>query len=276
METAVRVKSINAQNFASYEYLDFQFDSTGLCLIQGPTGSGKSTLCDLVPWCLFGKTAKGGSVDEIRSWPGSKITVCHAFLDGLVVIRRRGPKAKDNDLCFYEYDYEAEVAGDITRGKDLNDTQKLLNARLGMDYDLYMAGSYYHEFSQTAQFFTTSAKNRRVLCEQLTDLSLATKLQPKLIENYKSKSLESNKLEAKKRVLESNIDMLTNLNVIEKRRYETWENTKISRLEMLLMKSQEFDKSSTKTNKCNSNHIILNYKLSSWFTFQAETSYLKK
>lgn len=168
----------------------FDLTSKGLTLINGPTGSGKSTLCDIPAWILLGITGKGGAVDEIRSWNAEEPTVGTICIDtskGLLTITRIRGKPKDNDLYFY-YDYN-----DIQRGKDLNDTQKLINNTLGINDDLYLAGSYFHEFSQTAQFFTTTAKNRRLICEQLVDLSLATKLQPLLTEECKTtkKSLEA-------------------------------------------------------------------------------------
>lgn len=174
--------SCEIENFASYSQLSFNFQGNGLALIQGANGSGKSTLCDIIPWTLFGRTAKNGAVDEILSWPGDKITKCTLkctvdYGSVLYITRIRGGKA--NDL-YFEYNN-----GTVIRGKDLTDTQRLLNKALGMDCDLYLAASYYHEFSQTANFFITNAKNRRILCEQLTDLSFAKNTQLKLSSKQK-------------------------------------------------------------------------------------------
>lgn len=180
----MRITSCHIQNFASYKELKFIFQNQGLALIQGATGSGKSTLCDVVPWVLFGKTAKDGAVDEIRSWNTDETTYGHVTIDmgsySLWIARTRGP----NDL-YYVIDGVWEHP---KRGKDLNDTQKLINDLLGIDSTLYLSGAYFHEFSQTAQFFITTAKNRRVICEQLVDLSLAKNLQAKLLELYKAES----------------------------------------------------------------------------------------
>ena len=173
MEGYMQIISGKAVNFGSYKELEFGFDEDGLVLIQGATGSGKSTLCDLAPWVLYGKTAKGGAADEIISWQADSPTAVTVTIllkgNNLHVTRVRG-KGK-NDLYF----------NDNVRGKDLADTQRLLNAQLGVDYDTYMAGAYFHEFSKTAQFFTTSAKERRAICEQIVDLSLAKKMQAELV-----------------------------------------------------------------------------------------------
>lgn len=166
----MKILSAKASNFGSYKELDFKFENQGLTLISGPTGSGKSTLCDLIPWVLFGRTAKNGAVDEVISWGSTEGTRGRITFDnGLIIERSRNP----NDLFF---NGSGSNVGGLYRGKDVSDTQRLINNLLGFDLELYLSGSYFHEFSQTAQFFTTTAKNRRLITEQLADLSLPTKL----------------------------------------------------------------------------------------------------
>src|SRR5690348_8536249 len=98
----MRILSVSAQNFASYKSLEFDFQNQGLILIQGATGSGKSTLCDLIPWVLFGQTAKGGKVDEIRTWNTEEPTTGSIRLSNNIVIwRSRSP----NDLFYYREDH---------------------------------------------------------------------------------------------------------------------------------------------------------------------------
>ena len=175
----MKIISASVTNFGSYKKLDLNFQDKGLTLISGPTGSGKSTLCDVVPWVLFGVSAKGGAVSDVISWNAEGPT------DGKVIIEVQGTEygirrirgGKSNDLFFFpNVDYGVEG----TRGKDLADTQKLINNLLGVNAETYLAGSYLHEYSQTSQFFTTTAKNRRSTTEQLVDLSLAISLQDKV------------------------------------------------------------------------------------------------
>lgn len=175
----MRINKAAVENFASYKSLSFDFTSQGLTLIQGANGSGKSTLCDVIPWIVFGKTAKGGAVDDVIMWPGDEATTGTLDINGIVITRIRSPRAKENDLYFINENNET------IRGKDLNDTQRLINTKLGMDYALFLSGAYIHEFSSTMAFFMSTPKNRRAICEQLVDLSLIKNLQLALSEDRK-------------------------------------------------------------------------------------------
>lgn len=208
----MKVLSVHAENFGSYDSLDFTLDASGLILIQGSTGSGKSTLCDVVPWALFGRTAKNGLADEVMSWPGDKQTMATVVTDIISVTRIRG---KGNDLFWTEN-------GVINRGKDIPDTQRRVNQKLNLNVDLYLSGSYFHEFSQTAQFFTTSAKNRRTICEQLVDLSLAKILQEKTSLELKSKTEKLNKTTSVLIKLNGDLSILKRLEQAEVTKNESW------------------------------------------------------
>lgn len=164
----MKILSAEVTNFGSYKHLEFKFEDQGLTLISGPTGAGKSTLCDVVPWILYGKTAKNGNVDDVITWNSNGITKGSLTLNldnkVLTVVRTRNP----NDLYILD---NKEL-----RGKDLADTQKRIDDILGMNADLYLTASYLHEFSHTSTFFNTTAKIRRQLTEQLVDLEMVKKL----------------------------------------------------------------------------------------------------
>ena len=168
----MKILVATANNFCSYADLIFDVRREGLTLINGPTGSGKSVLCDLIPWVLFGATTKGGAADEVISWKGG-VTQGTLMLEHnnllISVVRKRGKG--ENDLFFYYDDKDGQI-----RGKDLKDTQKLLNDALGVDVDTYLSGAYFHEFCTSANFFTATAKSRRETIEQIVDLSLHKRL----------------------------------------------------------------------------------------------------
>jgi len=178
----MKITAAEVTNFGSYSHLELSFDTDGLHLISGPTGSGKSTLCDIIPWVLFGRTSKNGTVDEVRRWGASDATTGTVTLDSDATITRI--RGKTNDLWMGLPD------GSVIRGKDLTDTQRIIDRNLGFGIDTYLAGSYFHEFSQTAQFFTANAKSRRSLVEQIVDLTFVKKLQENLSTEVKKLKTE--------------------------------------------------------------------------------------
>jgi len=172
----LKLKQCELSNFGSYSHLLIDFSDIGLGLVYGPTGSGKSTLQDASCWILFGQTSKGGTVDEIRSWKASGAATKGCLEieigDKTIIVNRSRGKQGQNDLFWLEDD-------EIKRGKDLIDTQRLLEARLGVTAEEYTTASYFHEFSESASFFSAKAQDRRLLFEKLTDLSLPEKLAAK-------------------------------------------------------------------------------------------------
>lgn len=246
------------RNFVSYEELNFDFSNVGLALLYGPTGAGKSTVMDVATWCMYGVTAKDGAVDDVRSWVKPE-EVTHGSLEVEVagktidIVRNRGT-ASQNDL------YWEEDNGEIKRGKDITETQKLLEKRLGVTADLYLSGAYYHEFSPASAFFVTSAKQRRAIFEKVAVLDFPVKLAAKAFEQRKVKKelvktayIEVSKAEGK---LEQIIESQNNTReyarswnekqvaiILElKEKFKNFEVEKTSKIQALQLKSDLFEK----------------------------------
>lgn len=238
----MKILSAVVENFGSYEHLEFDFTKRGLCLISGPTGSGKSTLCDIIPWVLFGVTAKNGAADEVKAWDSKGTTSGRVTVEiegSLVdIVRERGSK---NDL-YYECLPAMRSLGLIKyRGKDLNDTQKLINDLLLLNAETYLAGAYFHEFSQTAAFFTAPAKTRRQITEQLVDLSQAKKLTEVMSEYRKELKKERDEKTAKRDQAQAKLDVLNSTaNQLEQSAVD-WQELKHDRLTALRGKEKIFE-----------------------------------
>jgi len=192
----MQIRKCQLKNFASYEELTFDFSRLGLSLLYGATGVGKSTILDAVSWVLFGVTAKNGNVDEVRSWhnleePTYGQLEIETPSGSIAVFRSRG-KPSQNDLYWFE-----ECQAVEQRGKDLLDTQRLLNKRLGMDVDLFLSGSYFCEFSPTSQFFMANTKAQREFFESIARLDFPVKLSDRLSDSKKGVKIEIGTLDRK-------------------------------------------------------------------------------
>lgn len=236
------MKLLNAEviNFGSYDSLEFNFNEQNLALVYGVTGSGKSTLQDLPSWLLFGVTAKDGNADEIRSWnhpDEPTIGSIDIEVNGqLIGVHRIRGKATENDLYWHEGDDPTPI-----RGKDITETQKLLNDRLGVSKDLYIAAAYYNEFSPTGLFFTSKAKERRELFEKIVDLSLPTLLSERIAsarkeakKTYSERSEELNKAAGR-------LEQLKNSERAIKRDVEGWSKAQEEEIQTLKFRSEKFD-----------------------------------
>lgn len=218
----MKLLNCEVENFGAYKNLAFSFNDLGLALIYGPTGAGKSTLMDVAAWILFAQTAKGGSVEEVKSWQAEGrptkgwIEVAVRGNEVLRVTRIRGTPGS-NDL------YWAAQDGREIRGKDLIDTQKLLENRLGISADTFLAGSYFHEFSETASFFSAPAKAKRLFCDRLADLTLPTTIAAGCQSARKAQAAALKEIQAKSVQLKEKIlalDTFRSTSVIKMTRWE--------------------------------------------------------
>lgn len=226
-------------NFGSYEHLSFDFSEQGLALVSGQTGSGKSTLEDITPWILYGITAKNGSVDDVRRWGSDKDTT-QGILDVelpsgvLTVVRTRG-KSSQNDLYFFE------GAGEKQRGTNIQDTQRLLEERLGVSSETYLSSAYFNEFSSTGTFFQSKTKTQRELFENIADLSFPVSLAEKVTNARKiaKKSLEDTEAIYNRTtgILEERLSQLKSTALRE----SSYANDKASRIRELQHKVEIFE-----------------------------------
>lgn len=240
----MKLKKAKLDNFGSYEHLEFDFSTPGLSLVQGATGSGKSTLFDAPTWILYGITAKDGSVDDVRGWndlSSPTIGTLELEVRGLTlrVTRVRG-KPNENDLYFTKEENETQH-----RGTNIKETQTLLNLMLGSDSDTYLAASYFSEYGPASSFFLNNAKQRRQLLDKIAHLDFPVMLDELLSDKISrvKKDLVKSQNDIASLTRQFNLSM-SNLKD-STMRLETWESKFLNKVEELQDKSLNFEKHRT-------------------------------
>jgi DNA repair exonuclease SbcCD ATPase subunit len=215
------------ENFGSYQVLDLNFDDLGLALVSGPTGAGKSTIMDAPAWCLFGITSKDGTADEVKSWfaDGPTVGRQEVQLADRTIITVHRVRGKTNDLYWEEPDLKADQAV-VHRGKDLNETQRLLEARLGVSARLWLVAVYLHQFSDAGNFFIARAKDRRAILEEVADLSVAVRLGERASIRRKEAKERARDAELKVVQLSGRLDQLTKTVAATNKQFSEWESSR--------------------------------------------------
>jgi len=155
-------KTLRAANFLSFQDLTYEFQKSGLTLIEGvnldeggSNASGKSNLFDAISWCLFGTTVRGLKNDAVVRWDqddGCHVCVCldsngHSF----EVNRYRKDKKHGNILSFTKDGKRCQL-GSVAA------TQERLLEELQIDFDLFRCTVV---FGQEEVFNFVSATDKR-------------------------------------------------------------------------------------------------------------------
>lgn len=186
------IKSVKAQNFQSWSSLEFDV-LTGTTLITGynfddqtAEGAGKSAILNAICWGLFGEIPKDTKIDDIIKQGERSCYVKVELNNGVVVERSRKP----NDLIVYTVD------GPI-RGKDIKDTQKIVEKVIGFTYETFLQSVYFAQNS-LIKFILLNEDGKAKILSQIADLSSFDEARKKAHELAREASLkllmEKNKL----------------------------------------------------------------------------------
>jgi DNA repair exonuclease SbcCD ATPase subunit len=230
----LKIHQIYAKNFGSYAELDFTVNDQGISLIHGATGSGKSTIPDMISWGLFGVTGKNMNADDVKSWSSpDEPTIVEIFVNDIIVVRTRGKNA--NDL------YWIDGAGGINRGKDLTESQRRLEDTLRVAGDQNGSACVYNESSPASSFFLANAKARRPLLESVTDLGLPTTLAEHVANTRKSIKQSTKTLDAQIQRFQGAVEQATtNLSRLLKQA-NTWDTERKATIAALEDESKHFE-----------------------------------
>jgi DNA repair exonuclease SbcCD ATPase subunit len=164
-------------NFLTYKGERLTFPATGLLMVTGANGAGKSTVLESIAWALWGETIRGSD-------PTPDGAVAVHFHDGTMVTReRKGRKTTDLKI--------ADIDGDRS-GQTPTETQARINERFG-DWRRFCATRVFSR-ELLSRFGNATNKERQTLLEGILGLeqfSRAEKLARGILSTRKAAQSEA-------------------------------------------------------------------------------------
>lgn len=163
---------IEAINFFSWGQLNFEFKS-GVTLISGENlddgnseGCGKSSIPNALCWGLYGQLPKDVNIDDVIKTGEKGCFVTIVLKNGWIIQRSRKP----NDLCIIESGGGWAERAEI-RGKDVKETQKMINDLIDMSFDTFCQSVYFAQ-NYNNKFITANQEEKAKILSELQDLSI--------------------------------------------------------------------------------------------------------
>lgn len=225
-------KQISATNFFSWKQLDFDFQS-GITLINGQNlddntseGSGKSSIPNALCWGLYGQLPKDVNIDDVIKTGEKSCCVVITLENGDEIVRFRKP----NQLYIQSGD-------SVETGKDMKETQKMINDIIGMSFDTFCQSVYFAQ-NYSNKFITASQEDKVKILSELQDLTVFDKASKKA--NDQLKEIKSNtllKMETDKTYKEGMLSLIeSELNTFIKLS-DSFDQDKLNQLDELIIKN---------------------------------------
>lgn len=166
----ITLKRIELTNFGSWKHAVVPLEQQGAVLIQGRTGSGKSTLFKALFWVLYGSLPDGGQADEVvNDLVGKNTAVSLQFAigaDAYKLIRYRKHTEWKNKCVLW---CNGEVLGEKdSRVEALN---RLITRLIAIDAETFLKTVYFIQ-RDVQRFPALTDLEQKKLIETITDLAL--------------------------------------------------------------------------------------------------------
>lgn len=178
------------------DFTDQQFDTDGLFLITGPTGSGKTTILDAICLALYGRTPRLGNFSENsneimhRSRRECMAEVTFETSTGryrsMWAHKRRGARAKKP---FEKATYRLEsVDTETCIGSSLSFLKNDAKNIIGMDFEQFTRSMLLAQGNFSA-FLQAGSNDRAPILEQITGTEIYSRISKKVFELAKEKKV---------------------------------------------------------------------------------------
>lgn len=208
----IQFTKIDIEGFCSIDQLSLDLNVSGITLIRGANGFGKSTIFSALVWVLYGKNPKGNSNvntwEKVRpkSYKGTKVEVY--FIRNTQIhriIRCLNYKgevegARGNSRVIYEIDANPV---DDKRKKGIQD---LIIRDLGMSYNLFINSVMFGQ--GLTRLIESSGSDQKKLFEEIFETEYLTRARDIAKNQYDRYNQEYSKLVYKRDILEKQINNL--------------------------------------------------------------------
>jgi len=239
----MKILLLNAHNINSLRgktQIDFESigKRSGLFAITGATGSGKSTILDIISCALYGQTPRLKNPNELMSRHTAEALCEVEFVVGEKRYRsswsqRRAHKKPDGKFQTPKMELVDLTTGKIISNKS-KDVPKQIASITGLDFERFCQSMLLAQGGFDA-FLKANEKERSVLLEKITQTQIYADISIKVFEKHKALQSE---LEQKRQELEG-IALLTQEQLQEKEQLLSYATTQKERAQQDYKKTQE-------------------------------------
>jgi exonuclease SbcC len=243
----LKVKALNINSLKGELEIDFTtfLNDNALFAITGPTGSGKSTILDIITCALYGRTPRLKNPNELMArHTGECYCEVEFEIKGTVYRSswslKRARKNSEGKFQSAKMEISDVKASKVIKAS-LRDVPKYVEELSGLDFDKFMQSMMLAQGSFDA-FLKAKESDRSLLLEKITGTQIYAKISKEIYDTYSSSKsqidtdkkilestqlLESEEVEEKSKALEENKKQKQELDVKEKaqRQIKTWLET---------------------------------------------------
>lgn len=243
-----KVCKIEWENFLSYEKGEFDYEEKrGLTSVEGydqdngvNTGTGKSTLLDVAPYGIFGKTSKKLKADEVLNRKHGRNLYVKTILEKsngrYDIIRYRKHKEFGDDLYML-----VPGSTEPMRGKDNKETQKLIEQELGCDFDMFLRATYFTQFSAIDRFLSASDTEKKKIASEISDTKIFDEMLEVIKKSLKVDREKLQEIDFDRTRADNSVEITENRYKAKKLESENWEQNKLNSLKELEIQYQQFE-----------------------------------
>jgi len=208
---AMFFKNIEIDNFLSLgEDNKIKFNTDNITFIRGinldtngSNGAGKSTIIEALVWCLFGKTIRGVSADDVINFDARKNTRVSVEIDDYKISRHRKHSEHKNDLIIQKGD-------EILSLGSSRDSTKAIESIFNITYETFINSIVLGSNVNVNFLSAGSNSDRRKIFENLLDINNFSDFQKECKEKVATFDIDVAEIQTK---INSTQEFLSNLKI---------------------------------------------------------------